>query len=119
MEGYEVLVVPNSLAAVRLCCEHAIDLVITDVFMPEKDGLEVIQELRAAAPRVKIIAISGGPGKGTWDVLDIARFLGANRVLSKPFTLPDLLALLTELSRGSDTADRKEAGASGTGRLVS
>jgi len=61
------------------------DLAITDIIMPEKDGMQVIQEIRASAPRVRIIAISGGGRRvGSTDCLRIALHLGASDTLQKP-----------------------------------
>jgi YesN/AraC family two-component response regulator len=74
-----------------------VDLVITDVLMPEKDGLEVIMEIRAKLPQVKIIAISGGGRISHTDYLVAARRLGAHRTLSKPFIRQELLDTLHEL----------------------
>jgi DNA-binding response OmpR family regulator len=61
-----------------------------DIFMPEKDGLETIPELRRADPNVKIMIISGAGGGGYDPCLDTARLLGARQVLRKPFTVTEL-----------------------------
>jgi len=68
------------------------DLVITDIVMPKKSGLEVVQVLRAKQPGVKIIAMSGGGGDGPGDNLHAARQVGATSVLVKPFAPTVLLA---------------------------
>ncbi len=65
------------------------DLVITDIFMPDCDGLDVIRRLRGHHPTVKILAISGG--SGTMDYLKEARLLGAARAIHKPFEIQTLL----------------------------
>jgi DNA-binding response OmpR family regulator len=81
-----------------------VDVVITDILMPEKEGLETIRELNAQSPGVKIIAISGG-GKGlNLDVLDIAKRFGATVTLEKPFDLEKLLELAKELLSRPGTA---------------
>ena len=72
------------------------DLVITDLIMPEKEGLETIRELRLDGGEVRILAISGGFPGNPIDILDMARSLGADAALGKPFT-PD--ALLAEVDR--------------------
>ena len=73
------------------------DLVITDIMMPRMSGLEVVQVLREKHPDVKIIAMSGGSGRGTEDNLQAARLMGATSVLAKPFDRAVLLAEVNEV----------------------
>jgi DNA-binding response OmpR family regulator len=73
------------------------DLIITDILMPEGEGLETIRQLRQVSPAVKIIAISGGGQSGTLDFLDVAERLGADRSLQKPFSLQELLDVIDAL----------------------
>jgi CheY-like chemotaxis protein len=73
------------------------DLVITDLIMPEEDGLKVIMKLREAKPSIKIIAISGGGKAGPGSYLNLAMALGANAAYSKPFSLSDLMGKIDEL----------------------
>jgi DNA-binding response OmpR family regulator len=95
--GHEVLEAPNGTEGVRLWLDHGADLVITDVFMPEKDGLEVISELRARSPGVKIIALSAGDSTRTLHSLSDARLFGALRTIAKPFRHVEILATIEEL----------------------
>lgn len=88
--GYEVLTSGNGRHAVRTLVERPVDLVITDVFMPEFDGLEVIRAVRDCADHLPILAVSGGSGYVGFDGLSIARLLGADAVLAKPFALAAL-----------------------------
>lgn len=90
--GYEVVLAADGQAGVRAYREAPADLVITDVFMPEKDGLEAITELRAANPNLKIIAMTGGGSAGLGGMLHMATLLGAECTLSKPFTPSELVA---------------------------
>lgn len=76
---------------------NAVDLVITDVVMAGKDGIETLVELRRRRKDLKIIVISGGGQVGASTYLRMARILGANKTLEKPFTLTDLQTLVTEL----------------------
>ena len=70
------------------------DIVITDIIMPGKSGLEIIAEIRKSFPAVKIIAISGGGGSGDGDNLSAARELGADRVIPKPIEIKELGKIL-------------------------
>jgi DNA-binding NtrC family response regulator len=72
-------------------------LAFVDVFMPAKDGVECIQELRQVSPDTVLVAITGGGAYGNVDILKVAERLGAARTLQKPFALGQLRDLLTEL----------------------
>jgi DNA-binding NtrC family response regulator len=74
-----------------------VDLLITDILMPEIDGLEVISEITKLKPKLKIMAISGGGAINTNQYLSLASGLGAHKVLQKPFVVADLLSALKEL----------------------
>jgi len=87
--GYLVSEAPNGQEGLRLFRQTSIALVITDLFMPDMDGLEVTMALHRESPTVKIIAITGGSGKR--DFLDIAKRLGAHRTMKKPISIADLL----------------------------
>jgi DNA-binding response OmpR family regulator len=78
--------------AMRLVEGNAFDLVITDIVMPEKEGLETIMELRRKTPALKIIAMSGGGSVAPEDYLSMARAFGAAQTLAKPFLGEELLA---------------------------
>ena len=92
--GYTVDVAAHGEEAIRKLSEHPYDLVISDILMPEKDGLEVIMFLKKQQPDVKVIAISA-PGNELY--LDTARGLGAARVFSKPFRIHELAGAVKEL----------------------
>lgn len=93
--GYQVRTAEDGKQAIPLCRAQAPDLVITDIYMPNKDGLEVIMELRAGFPRVKIVAISGQISRK--NMLPVAGTLGAIRTLAKPFDPSELLAAVEEV----------------------
>ena len=82
---------------VKLFRQRPFDLVITDIIMPDKEGLEMITELTRAYPRIKIIAMSGGGRDGPKNYLTIAKYLGAGRTLAKPFSHSDLIEVVQEL----------------------
>ena len=75
------------------------DLVVTDLIMPEEDGLKVIMKLREIKPSLKIIAISGGGKAGPGSYLNLAKALGADAIYSKPFSLNDLVTKIEDLLR--------------------
>ena len=94
--GFEVTVAPDGLAGLEIFDRHPSDLVICDIYMPNKDGIETIQELTKNYFDVKVIAISGG-APGLPDYLASARLFGAVEVLPKPFTPAQLLLVVREL----------------------
>src|SRR5207247_2579368 len=95
--GYEVLEAADGHAGLRLQREQGADLVLVDIFMPERDGLEVIRALRAEHPQPTIVAMSGGGRTGQIEVLEAAAALGASRTLVKPFEPRQLLKVIREL----------------------
>jgi len=90
-EGYDVLRASNGEEGLRLYRKEPVDLIITDLFMPEKEGIETIIELRQDFPDVKIIAISGGGRIGTKDYLQMAKIFGVRRTFAKPVAREQLL----------------------------
>jgi len=95
--GYQVAEASNGREGMRLQQKVMADLVITDLIMPEQEGLETITELKTRYPRIKIIAISGGGRIGPEAYLPAARELGADRVFSKPFDVKELAEAVKEL----------------------
>ncbi len=89
---YEVTEAANGEEGLLKYEDGNFDLVITDILMPQKEGIETIQELRAIGRAIKIIAISGGDRTGNKMYLQMAEKLGADGVLSKPIRRQDLLA---------------------------
>jgi CheY-like chemotaxis protein len=90
--GHEVAEAAGGRDGLALYRGLSPDVVVTDLFMPELDGLEVVRELVARFPAVRIVAASGGGYGGTVDMLPIARHLGAAEVLPKPYRPAELLA---------------------------
>ena len=90
--GHIVTGATNGNEATRLVQDNTFDLVITDLVMPEKDGIETIMELRRKIPALKIIAMSGGGLVAPENYLVIARQLGTAQTLAKPFSRDELLA---------------------------
>jgi DNA-binding response OmpR family regulator len=100
LEGHTVIEARNGQEGLDLFRQAGVDLVITDILMPEKEGLAVLMELRNAHPPVNVIAISGG-GR---DYLGTGGLLGAAKVLLKPFPIAVLLAAINELLPGGASA---------------
>jgi CheY-like chemotaxis protein len=95
--GHDVTEASNGKEGLILFSRHGADIVITDIVMPEKEGLEVVIELRTAPNPPKIIAMSGGGRQGLHDYLRLAKHLGASIVLQKPFSSGDLMSALNGL----------------------
>src|SRR4051812_9488233 len=95
--GHQVTLAANGKQALRELRTRPIDLVVTDILMPEMDGLELIRAVKKDHPGVKLLAISGGSARlpGT-DALQVARLLGARRVLPKPFSADEVIAAIAE-----------------------
>ena len=94
-KGYMVLVAADGVRGLRMFHTEQPDLVITDIIMPEKEGLETIREIRGNRPDAKIIAISGGARIGNMDFLRMAGELGASEIMPKPFDPADLVSLVS------------------------
>lgn len=90
-EEHKVLTAQEGQEGLSLFPAHTIDLVVTDILMPGKEGLETIRELQSEHPSTKIIAYSGGQNERYPGVLNIAKKLGAALTLTKPFSHGDLL----------------------------
>src|SRR5262245_31360114 len=97
--GHQMFAATNGEEGLKLCNAHPPDLMIIDMFMPIKDGLETIQELRRKLPGVKVIAISGAPLR--MNVLDMAKKLGAQEVLCKPFHPNEVISAVSKTLRVS------------------
>ncbi len=96
--GYGVITAINGKEGTRLFREEGADLVITDIVMPEKEGLETIRDLHQEFPDIKIIVMSGGGGLGEpSSYLSIAKMLGARFSFQKPIPRAELLTAVREL----------------------
>jgi two-component system, chemotaxis family, chemotaxis protein CheY len=99
--GYEVIEARDGNEGLQRYRATPTDIIITDILMPEKEGLETIIDLRREFPSVKIIAMSGGGRTGNLNFLDVAKRLGAQRTLEKPFDLQAMLGAVSELLQES------------------
>jgi CheY-like chemotaxis protein len=109
--GCDVTCASTGKEVAKLTSERQFDVLITDVLMPEGDGLEVIAAVKRAQPLLRVLAISGGGNHlPAHDCLRFARGLGAHGVLLKPFSREQLLEQVTQVTMGGETG---AAGASG------
>ena len=97
LEGYEVEDAPDGKEGLELFHRKPADLIITDIIMPEKDGMEIIIEMRRELPDVKIIAISGGGHIIPDHYLDSAELFGAVRTFAKPIERKEFLEAVKEI----------------------
>ncbi len=88
--GCSVSVAENGVRGVKLLESASFDVIVTDILMPEKDGIEIIMEIRKSSPDAKIIAVSGGGAVADTSFLTVASMLGAHRTLQKPVSLHEL-----------------------------
>lgn len=90
-DGHEVLLAASGVEGYELAKSSECDLIITDLVMPEKTGIDLIMDVRKVKPALKVVAISGGGGiTKQFDYLPVARLVGAFVVLKKPFYINDL-----------------------------
>ena len=94
--GHEVLEAENGRQGIALHRASPADVIITDIIMPEQEGVETIIELRRDYPAVEIIAVSGGGRIGSREYLELARKFGARHVFAKPFDQRELLRAVDE-----------------------
>lgn len=98
--GHKVVDASNGEYGLAIYRDEPADLVITDIFMPHKGGLDIIRQLREVDTDAKVIAISGSARAGPEDHLETAITLGACRVFSKPFRRADLMGAIEEVLSG-------------------
>lgn len=101
--GHEVAEAPDGRLGLELLALHRPVLMITDILMPTKEGLETIREARAAWPELAIIGMSGGGSLESMDLLNIALQFGADKVLEKPFRPAELRAAVAGLLQARPT----------------
>jgi len=96
-----VIEAANGVAGLSLFRQHKPALVITDIVMPDKDGIETMREIRTIDPQARIIAMSGGGGGKYPNVLDLARDLGAAEALQKPIRRAQFIAAVSRVLAGA------------------
>ena len=96
-EGYQVQEASDGHQGIKLYENHPTDIVITDLVMPGKEGLEMILEIKKLDSKVKSIAISGGGRSGPQNYLKMAKAFGAQRVITKPFSHAEMLEAISQV----------------------
>ncbi len=107
--GHTVFEATDGKSALRMYAGNPTDLVITDIYMPEMDGIEFLIRVREAFPEARVIALSGGSYIGKQEVLRDAAQLGAVGVLEKPFSVEECLELVRKALEGDDKAAAAKA----------
>ena len=105
-DGHEIYEANDGTVVLKLLEKHTPDLVITDIFMPNKDGIEVVREVRRVAPNTKIIAMTGSNPVREQLYLTAASELGADATIKKPFRSNELRTIVRKLL-AEQSADAK------------
>jgi DNA-binding response OmpR family regulator len=108
--GYDVIQAANGAEGLALWRERGADLVMTDIQMPEKNGIEVVLELRAFAPTVPVIAMSGGSRSRDLDLLGDMKLLGTVGLLQKPFSYKELMTTVAAALKSKRSPDQEPSG---------
>ena len=102
--GYEVTTADDGAAGLRTAAAETFDLLITDMVMPDADGLDVIRQVRSQRPDLPVIAISSGGRVGADFYLKLASAMGASAVFPKPLRREPFLALVEHVLAGAETS---------------
>ena len=100
--GFEVVEAESGEVALTVLTSEAVELVLTDIFMPHTDGIELIHALHRDSTNLPIVAMSGGGYDGGKDVLSVARLLGASAIVQKPLTQRKLIGIRRALAPSRD-----------------
>jgi CheY-like chemotaxis protein len=95
--GHDVAAAADGVAAIRLVRERVPELLVSDIVMPEMDGLELIMKINKEYPQMKILAVTGGGATDPGLRLTLAKHFGAHDTLDKPFSLGDLIEKVSSL----------------------
>jgi CheY-like chemotaxis protein len=98
VHGHQVTLANNGIQALQRLQEFSFDIMLLDILLPEKDGIEVLRELRTMKQNPKVVAMTGGGRAADYSVLKVARKLGASATLRKPFQMAELLEVIDSLT---------------------
>jgi CheY-like chemotaxis protein len=106
---HKVIEAENGEQGLTLVAQHKPDLIITDILMPQKEGIETMRDVHEIAPDTKIIAISGGGISHNLMFLDVAKAFGADAAIAKPFRPAELVETVERVLSGSKRARKQSA----------
>jgi len=109
-EGFSVEEASDGAAGIAMVHKNPPDVVITDIFMPNRDGIEVVMELKRSCPRTKIIVMTGGGQRHMMEIASTAKSLGGDHILHKPFERESLLEAVNA-ALGTPRPPRSQHGA--------
>ncbi len=87
--GYKVISAVNGIEGLKIIQKEKVDIVVSDLIMPEKEGIETIKEIKSSNPEIKIVAMSGSIYKDTF--LKAAKGIGAHEIVHKPFRNDEII----------------------------
>ena len=94
----QVFLAENGIQALQILADENINLVVTDIVMPKENGIDLIMDMKKSYPVIPVVAISGGGGiEGRFNYLEIAKLVGANQILEKPFSAETLRTIVADL----------------------
>jgi DNA-binding response OmpR family regulator len=96
-EGHSVQLAEDGMVGLKMMDENIFDLIITDIVMPNQEGIETILKIKSISPDTKILAISGGGRIGSTNYLTLAENFGVDKTLSKPFYHKEFIQCIKEL----------------------
>ena len=96
-EGHSVVLAEDGMIGLKRLEQETFDLIITDIIMPNQEGIETIVQIKAKNPEAKILAISGGGRIGSTNYLTLAENFGVDKTMSKPFYHKDFIGCIKEL----------------------
>lgn len=96
--GFVVRAAPSGVEGIEIAESEHIDVVVTDILMPNKDGIETLLEIKSINPNVKVLVVSGGGSALRKSFLDVADKLGADATLPKPVDIDRLCAVVEQLA---------------------
>ncbi|MDA3955269.1 response regulator [Oceanispirochaeta sp.] len=96
-EGHTVVLAEDGMVGLQMIDKETFDLIITDIIMPNQEGIETIVQIKAKSPDTKILAISGGGRIGSTNYLSLAENFGVDKTLSKPFYHKDFIDCIKKL----------------------
>lgn len=94
---FEILSAESGTQLFTVLKKQSVDIVLTDIVMPDEDGLEIVRKIKKMNPAPKIVAMSGGGRIAATDYLEIARLMGVSATIQKPFKQQELVGLLQQV----------------------